>query len=241
MPVVDVFDLEKRKVGEVSLPDAVFAADVKPHLLHEVVMMQLANRRAGTHSTLGRSEVRGGGKKPWRQKGTGRARHGTIRSPLWRGGGIVFGPKPRDYSYSVPKKVKKAALRSALTARAQEGTITVLEHFDLPEVKTKGFVKVMRTFGLESALIVVDRDNETLRKSARNVPNVKVLRSEGLNVHDVLRHKALVLTRPTIEKIGSALGDQGREGRAASTAGDGTESRVPAADGGEQRAAAQNG
>lgn len=207
MPVVDVFDLEKRKVGEASLPDAVFAADVKPHLLHEVVRMQLANRRAGTHSTLGRSEVRGGGKKPWRQKGTGRARHGSIRSPLWRGGGIVFGPRPRDYSYSVPKKVRKAALRSALTVKAQDGAITVLEHFDLPEVKTKRFVKVMQTFGLDNALIVVDGDNEVLRKSARNVPSIKVLRSEGLNVYDVLKHKALVLTRATIEQIGAALGE----------------------------------
>ncbi len=206
MPTVDVFDLEKRKVGEAVLPDAVFAAPVKPHLMHEVVTMQLANRRAGTHSTLGRSEVRGGGRKPWRQKGTGRARHGSIRSPLWRGGGIVFGPKPRDYSYTVPKKVRKAALRSALTVKAQDGAITVLEHFDLPEIKTKGFVKVMRTFGLDSALIVVDGDNPTLRKSARNVPEVKVLRSEGLNVYDVLRYRALVLTRAAIPRIEAALG-----------------------------------
>ncbi len=209
MPTVDVFDLEKRKVGEVVLPDAVFAAVVKPHLMHEVVTMQQANRRAGTHSTLGRSEVRGGGHKPWRQKGTGRARHGTIRSPLWRGGGIVFGPKPRDHSYSVPKKVRKAALRSALTVKAQDGSVTVLEHFDLPEIKTKGFVKVMRTFGLDNALIVVDGDSPTLRKSARNVPNVKVLRSEGLNVYDVLKHKALVLTRGAIARIEAALGEGG--------------------------------
>src|ERR671918_2128600 len=167
MPVVDVFDLRKRKVGKVTLPDAVFAAEVKPHLLHEVVTMQMANRRQGTHSTLGRSEVRGGGKKPWRQKGTGRARHGTIRSPLWRGGGIVFGPKPRDYSYSVPKKVKKAALRSALSSKLGDGAITVVEHFDLPEIKTKGFVKVLKAFALESVLVVVDGDNEKLRKSAR--------------------------------------------------------------------------
>jgi large subunit ribosomal protein L4 len=215
MPVVDVFDLRKRKVGKVTLPDAVFAAEVKPHLLHEVVTMQMANRRQGTHSTLGRSEVRGGGKKPWRQKGTGRARHGTIRSPLWRGGGIVFGPKPRDYSYSVPKKVKKAALRSALSSKLGDGAITVVENFDLPEIKTKGFVKVLKAFGFESVL-VVDGDNENLRKSARNVPNVKVLRSEGLNVYDVLRYRALVLTRATIDKIAAALGDgAGRDTEAA--------------------------
>lgn len=216
MPVVDVFDLEKRKVGEVTLPDGVFAVEVKPHLLHEVVTMQMANRRRGTHSTLGRSEVRGGGKKPWRQKGTGRARHGTIRSPLWRGGGIVFGPKPRDYSYSVPKKVKKAALRSALSSKLGDGAITVVEHFDLPEVKTKGFVKVMKAFGFESVLVVVDGDNENLRKSARNVPNVKLLRSEGLNVYDVLRYKAVVLTQAAIGKIEAALGEgAGRDVRAA--------------------------
>jgi large subunit ribosomal protein L4 len=215
--VVDVFDLERKKVGEVTLPDSVFAGPVKPHLLHEVVTMQLANRRRGTASTLGRSEVRGGGKKPWRQKGTGRARHGTIRSPLWRGGGVVFGPKPRDYSYTVPKKVKKAALRSALSSKLADGTITVLEHFELPEVKTRGFVKVLTTFGLENVLVVVDGENGTLRRSARNVPHVKVLRSEGLNVYDVLKYKALVLTRPTIEKIAAALGEVGGEDGGAST------------------------
>jgi large subunit ribosomal protein L4 len=218
MPVVDVFDLERQKVGEVTLPDAIFAAEVKPHLLHEVVTMQMANRRQGTHSTLGRSEVRGGGKKPWRQKGTGRARHGTIRSPLWRGGGIVHGPKPRDYSYSVPKKVRKAALRSALSSKLGDGAVTVLEHFDLPEIKTKGFVKVLETFGLESVLIVVDGENDRLRRSARNVPDVKVLRAEGLNVYDVLRYKALVLTRGTVGRLGSALGEEGGEGRAAGAA-----------------------
>jgi large subunit ribosomal protein L4 len=207
MPVVDVFDLEKKKVGEVTLPDAVFAAEVKPHLLHEVVTMQMANRRQGTHSTLGRSEVRGGGKKPWRQKGTGRARHGTIRSPLWRGGGIVFGPKPRDYSYTVPKKVKKAALRSALSSKLGDGQVTVLEHFELPEIKTRGFVKVLMTFGVDNVLIVVDGDNDNLRRSARNVPRVKVLKAEGLNVYDVLRYKTLVLTKGTIAKIEAALGE----------------------------------
>ena len=207
MPVVDVFDLEKRKVGEVTLPDSVFAVEVKPHLLHEVVTMQLANRRQGTHSTLGRSEVRGGGKKPWRQKGTGRARHGSIRSPLWRGGGVVFGPKPRDYSYTVPKKVRRAALRSALSSKLGDGQVTVVEHFDLPEIKTKRFVKILETFGMDNVLIVVDGENHNLRRSARNVPRVKVLRVEGLNVYDLLKYRSLVLTRGCIARIEAALGD----------------------------------
>lgn len=197
---MDIYTINKEKVSQIELDEKVFGCEVKPHLLYEVVRMQLANRRRGTASTKNRALISGGGKKPWRQKGTGRARAGSIRSPLWRGGGTIFGPLPRDYSYRVNKKVRKLALCSALSSKLKENKLLVFEGFQLPEIKTKNFLKVLHQFDIESALIVDDA-NLTLEKSARNVPLVKVLRPEGLNVYDILRYENLIITHSCLEKI----------------------------------------
>ena len=188
-----------------ELSSEIFEAPVKKHLLHEVVNWQLAKRRAGTSSTKTRAEVRGGGAKPWKQKHTGRARAGSRRSPIWRKGGVVFGPKPKDWSYSIPKKVRKGALVSALSSRFGEGAIVVLDSFELPEIKTRQVAKFMKDFEFSQALVVVSSDNENLHKSARNIPDVKVLRDDGLNVYDLLRHKNIVMVRDSVEKIQERL------------------------------------
>jgi large subunit ribosomal protein L4 len=205
MALADDFDIEKKKVAEVELNDAVFGADVNEATIYEVVKMQRASRRSGTSATKGRNDVNGGGKKPWRQKGTGRARSGTSRSPIWRGGGIVFGPQPRDYSYGVPKKVRKNALISALSLKVKEDKITILRDFPMEAISTKAFRKVVDLFGLTKALFVIDRDNAVLLKSSRNLKNVKMIRSEGINVYDVLNYEHLVLLEPSIKKIEGAL------------------------------------
>ncbi|OPX20879.1 MAG: 50S ribosomal protein L4 [Desulfobacca sp. 4484_104] len=205
MAVVDVYDINRSKVGEVSLNQAIFEVPIKNHLLHEVVTMQLACRRSGTAATKGRSQVRGGGRKPYRQKGTGRARAGTIRSPLWRGGGTVFGPQPRSYAYKVPKKVRRAALKMALSSKLQEGQLLVLEDYPYDTPKTKEFVKVMNNLQVRKALFITSGDHPALSLSARNVPYVQVMRSEGLNVYDVLCHDYLVLLKPAITKIEESL------------------------------------
>jgi len=207
MAQIDLYNLSREKVGEVELRDEVFNGPVKPHLFYEVVKWQLAKRRRGTASTKTRAEVSGGGRKPWRQKGLGRARAGSIRSPLWRGGGVVFGPKPRDYSYPLPKKVRRAALRSALSLRYKEGKLTVLDGFDLGQIKTKLFVEAMEKLGLkgEKVLIVTDGKDEVLERSARNVPWAKVLRCEGLNVYDVLNYRHLLILRSALPKIEERL------------------------------------
>ena len=207
MAQIDLYNLSREKVGEVELKDEVFNGPVKPHLFYEVVKWQLAKRRRGTASTKTRAEVSGGGRKPWRQKGLGRARAGSIRSPLWRGGGVVFGPKPRDYSYPLPKKVRKAALRSALSLRYKEGKLTILDGFDLGQIKTKLFVEAMEKLGLkgEKVLIVTDGKDEILEKSARNVPWAKVLRCEGLNVYDVLNYHHLLILKSALPKIEERL------------------------------------
>ncbi len=207
MARTELYNLNREKVGEVELKDEIFLYPVKPHLFYEVVKWQLAKRRRGTHSTKTRAEVAGGSRKPWPQKHTGRARHGTIRSPIWRGGGVVFGPKPRDYEYSLPKKVRKAALRSALSLRFKEGKLMVLDEFKLSEIKTKRFVEAMERLGLkeQKTLIVIDRKDEVLERSARNVPWVKVLRCEGLNVFDVLYYPNLVILSKALPKIEERL------------------------------------
>lgn len=205
MAVADVFDIEKKKVAEVELNDAVFGADINEATIYEVVKMQRASRRSGTSATKGRNEVSGGGKKPWRQKGTGRARAGTSRSPIWRGGGIVFGPQPRDYAYSVPKKVRKNALISALSMKVKEEKMTILRDFPMEAISTRAFQKVVDLFGLKKALFVIDQDNVVLMKSSRNIKNVKMIRSEGINVYDVLNYEHLVLLEPSIKKIEGAL------------------------------------
>ncbi len=205
MAVADVFDIEKKKVAEVELSDAVFGAEINEATIHDVVKMQLASRRAGTSATKARGEISGGGKKPWRQKGTGRARSGTSRSPIWRGGGTVFGPKPRDYSYSVPKKVRKKALVSVLSMKVKEEKMTVLRNFPMEKISTKAFKKVVDLFGLRKTLFVIDQDDAVLMKSSRNLKNIKMIRSEGLNVYDVLKYEHLVLLEPSIKKIEGAL------------------------------------
>ncbi len=201
MSTVDVYNIKKEKVGETGLNDSVFNLDVKEHILHDVVRMQRAARRAGTACTKTRVEVRGGGAKPWKQKGTGRARAGSRRSPVWRGGGVTFGPKPRDYSFKLNKKVKKQALAMAMSARYQEGNLMVLDDFALERIKTKDFVEVMNTLDVSNGLVVVDQNNETLQKSSRNANGFKVLPADGVNVYDILLHKKLVLVQPVIESL----------------------------------------
>ena len=205
MAQADLFDIKGEKVGEVEIKDEVFNCEVKTYLMHDVVTMQLANRRRGTASTKTRKEVSGGGKKPFRQKGTGRARQGSSRSPLQPGGGTVFGPHPRDYSYSVPKKVRRSALRSALTVRYTGLAMKVLDKLELEAISTKNFNGIVRTFSLTKPLFVIDKKNEVLEKSARNLPFVKVLRVEGLNVYDIIKHDQLVLTLDALRKIEEVL------------------------------------
>jgi large subunit ribosomal protein L4 len=205
MAVADVFDIQKKKVAEVDLNDAVFGAEVNEAIIYDVVKMQLASRRSGTASTKTRSDVRGGGKKPWRQKGTGRARAGTTRSPIWRGGGIVFGPHPRDYSYSIPKKVRKKALISALSMKFKENKMLILKDFPMEKISTRVFKSVVDLFSLKKALFVLDDNNEVLLKSSRNIKNVKMVRSEGINVYDILNHEHLILLEPSVKKIEGAL------------------------------------
>jgi large subunit ribosomal protein L4 len=205
MALADLFDIKGEKVGEVEIKDEVFNCDVKNYLMHDVVLMQLANRRRGTASTKTRKEVSGGGRKPFRQKGTGRARQGSSRSPLQPGGGTVFGPHPRDYSYSVPKKVRRSALRSALTVRYIGSAMKVLDKLDLETISTKNFNGIVRAFSLTKPLFVIDKKNEVLEKSARNIPFVKVLRIEGLNVYDIIRHDQLVLTLDALRRIEEVL------------------------------------
>lgn len=201
-----LYNLQKKKVGTLELHDGIFIAPIKPHLFYEVSTWQQAARRQGTAATKERTAVRGGGRKPWRQKGTGRARAGTSRSPLWQGGGTTFGPHPRDYAYALPKKIRKAALRAALSLRYQEGKLLLLEDFPAPEIKTRSFVQAMEGLGIKNALIVTEGEHFNLERSARNVPGVKVLRHDGLNVFDVLKYEHLIIVKPAIGKIEERLG-----------------------------------
>ena len=205
MPILDVQNVKGKQISQVEVADDIFSVPVKPSVLHEVVTMQLANRRAGTAAVKHRSDIRGSGKKLYRQKGTGRARRGDIKSPLLRGGGVVFGPDGRNYKYQVPKKVKRLALKMALSSKLSHKELVVLDRFDLEEIKTKAFVDVMETLKLQSALIVTDGKNENLELSSRNVKDVKVLRSEGLNVYDILKYQTLVLVEPAIKNIEGRL------------------------------------
>jgi len=205
MSVLSVYDIEKSKVSELEVSDSVFGVPIKEHLIYEVVRMQMASRRKGTASTKGRSDVRGGGRKPWRQKGTGRARVGTIRSPIWRGGGIVFGPKPRDYSYKIPKKARKAALKSVLSLKVKEDKLLILRGFPMEEIKTKKFKEILDRFELKSVLFVLDKSDPTLEKSSRNIRDIKMMRSEGVNVYDLLRYDNLVMLEPSVKMIERAL------------------------------------
>ena len=205
MPVVDVKNSKGKKVSQVDLADSIFNVPVKSSVLHEVVTMQMANRRSATASVKHRSDVRGSGRKLFRQKGTGRARRGDIKSPLLRGGGVVFGPNGRKYAFRVPKKVRKLALKMALSSKLQASELIVLDKLELKEIKTKQFVDVLNALDLKNALIVIDKIDEKLELSSRNVPDVRVLRSEGLNVYDVLKYHTLILLEPAIKNIEERL------------------------------------
>jgi large subunit ribosomal protein L4 len=205
MPVIDVQNIAGKQISQIELADDVFNVPVKSSVLHEVVTMQLANRRSGTAAVKHRSDVRGSGKKLFRQKGTGRARRGNIKSPLLRGGGVVFGPDQRDYSFKPPKKVRKLALKMALSSKLRENELVVLDQFELDGIKTKKFVDVLKVLKLDNALIVTDKHNDHLELSSRNVPDVKVLRNEGLNVYDILKHRMLVLLEPAVKNIEERL------------------------------------
>ena len=205
MSTVDIVNISNEKVGEIELNADVFDLTVKEHLLHDVVRMQRAAKRAGNASTKTRVEVRGGGAKPWKQKGTGRARAGTRNSPIWRGGGVTFGPKPRDYSFKLNRKVKKQALAMAMSARLQEGNLVVVDDFVMDAIKTKDFVGIMKGFDFENCLVITEGNNDNLNKSARNVNGFKVLNVDGLNVYDILLHKKLMLVKPAVENLEKRL------------------------------------
>jgi len=205
MALADVYNIKKKKVAKVELNDAVFGAEVNEAIVYDVVKMQLASRRSGTASTKTRHDVSGGGKKPWRQKGTGRARAGTTRSPIWRGGGIVFGPHPRDFSYSIPKKVRKKAVISALSMKLKQDKMLILKDFPMEKISTRIFKSVVDLFDLKKALFVLADDDITLQKSSRNIKSIKMIRSEGINVYDILNHEHLVLLEPSIKKLEGAL------------------------------------
>lgn len=201
MAVVDVLNKEGEKVSQLELSDSVFNVEVKPAVLHEVVKMQLAKRRAGTACVKNRSDIKGSTRKLFRQKGTGRARRGDIKSPLLRGGGVVFGPHPRSYAYSLPKKVRQLALKMALSSKLKNENIKVLEDLNLDGVKTKNFVGIMQVLNTRKTLIVIGEENRNLELSARNIPGVKVLKAEGLNVYDILRYDDLLLVPSSVQSI----------------------------------------
>jgi large subunit ribosomal protein L4 len=188
-----------------ELKSEIFGVKTRPHLLHAAVVMQLANRRGGNAATKSKGFVRGGGKKPWRQKGTGRARAGSIRSPLWVGGGTIFGPQPRDYSYRMPKKARREALLSALSLKNNDRKIVVIDKLELAEAKTKLMARALSDLKVSSALIVIAQADEKVERSARNLPNVKVLRAEGLNVYDLVRYEHLILTEAALKLIEEKL------------------------------------
>ena len=199
MPKVDVYNIDKKKVGEIDLADAVFGTEVKEHLFHAAVRYQMAARRAGTHQVKGRTQVSGGGKKPYAQKGTGRARQGTRRAVQFRGGGVVHGPHNRSHAHALPKKVRRAALKSALSRRTEENAVFVFDAFELSEIKTRAFVDVMSKCEFEELLLVLSEKDEKVIKSARNISGVKDLPVEGLNVNDILDHNNLALTSSAVE------------------------------------------
>jgi len=205
MAIIDVHNINKEKVGEVELQDGIFGVPVKGHLLHEVVTWQRACRRAGTACTKTRGEVRGGGRKPWRQKGTGRARAGSSRSPVWKGGGTIFGPRPRSYAYALNKKVRRLALKMALSSKLQDGHLVVLDEYPHTTPKTKDFIQVLRNFEISKVLIIAPAENQALELSARNVPYVQVMQPAGLNVYDILKYEHLVMLKPVLAQIEERL------------------------------------
>ncbi|WLR50962.1 50S ribosomal protein L4 [Bacillus tianshenii] len=206
MPKVALYNKSGSQVGDIELNDAVFGIEPNKHVLYEAVIMQRASERQGTHDVKNRSEVRGGGRKPWRQKGTGRARQGSIRSPQWVGGGTVFGPTPRSYSYKLPKKVRRLAVRSALSSKVLDENLLVLEELAFAAPKTKEMAGVLSALSAEKKTLIVTANKEdNVFLSARNIPNVKVVTTEGVNVYDVLNHDKLIMTKEAAEKAGEVL------------------------------------
>lgn len=205
MAVVKIYDQNKAEQGELTLDSEVFEVEVKPEILHLVVRSQLAAKRAGTHWAKTRAYVSGGGVKPWRQKGTGHARSGSNRSPVWRGGAIIFGPQPRDYSFKVNKKIKKLALKMALSSRLASENLLVVKAIALPEIKTKHFAKVVNALGLKKALIVAPEENRELILSSRNLPDITLTTPDQLNVYEILRHKQLVLLESAVQTVENRL------------------------------------
>ena len=201
MAIVKVFNMSGSEVGSIELNDSIFAVEVNTHVMHQAVVQYLANKRQGTQSALTRAEVRGGGRKPWRQKGTGRARQGSTRSPQWTGGGVVFAPKPRDYSFKLNKKVKRLALKSALTTKVNDGKFVVVDEINLPEMKTKEMVKVLNNLNVNKSLVVLEDANEKAVVAARNIPTVKTASVSTINVYDILKYDSVVVTKAAVEKI----------------------------------------
>ena len=201
MANISVLNMEGKEVGSLELNDAVFAVEVKEHLMHRAVVLQLANNRQGTQSAKTRAAVRGGGRKPWRQKGTGHARQGSIRSPQWKGGGVVFAPQPRDDSFKMNRKEKQAAICSALTTKLNENKLIVLDEFKLGEIKTKAAKKVLEDIKADRALIVLGEKDENVILSARNLESVATTLTNGINVYDILNHDSLVITKDAVSKI----------------------------------------
>lgn len=206
MPKVAVYRTDGSQVGEMQLPDQVFGIEPNEHVMYQMVRYQMAAMRQGTHDVKNRSEVRGGGRKPWRQKGTGRARHGSIRSPIWVGGGTVFGPTPRSHAFRLPKKVRRLAMRSALSVKVRDNECLILEDIKMERPKTKDMVGVLKNLKVDrKALLVSDKLDDNLILSARNIPGVKVVDVNGINVLDVLKHDRLIMTKAAAEKVGEVL------------------------------------
>ena len=201
MANVSVYNIEGKEVGTIDLNDAVFGVDVNEHLVHMAVVSQLANKRQGTQKAKTRAEVSGGGRKPWRQKGTGHARQGSTRAPQWAGGGVVFAPVPRDYSFKMNKKEKRAALKSALTSRVQENKLIVIDELKFDEIKTKNFKAVMDNLKVNKAYVVLNENDEKVVKSARNLPNVQTALTNTINVYDVMKGGTVILTKDAVKTI----------------------------------------
>ena len=206
MPKVAVYNIDRQQVGDIELNDNVFGVEVNGGLLHQAVVMQLASQRLGTHATKTRAFVRGGGRKPWKQKGTGRARSGSRRSPLWVGGGTVFGPHPRSYAFSMPRKQRRLAIECALSDKVQEDNLVVLDALDFEAPKTKQVVKLLQTFEIDNkALIITAEEAENVERSSRNIPGVKAINTTGLNVYDILNHDKLFVTKDAVARIEEVL------------------------------------
>ena len=201
MAKISVYNMEGKQVGEMDLNDAVFGVTINEHLVHMAVVQNLANKRQGTQKAKTRAEVRGGGRKPWRQKGTGHARQGSTRAPQWTGGGVVFAPTPRDYSFKLNKKEKRAALKSVLTSRVQDNKLIVLDELKFDEIKTKNFKRVMDNLNVDKAMVVIGGQDENVILSARNLPRINTAVAENINVYDILKGDTLVLTKDAVAKI----------------------------------------